>query len=114
MKGVKQLVVVGAAALAAGAASLTLMSTGVAGAAPDMSGQTFSEAQAALSKSGYQAIMATTVGGPIPQADCLVTRSEATTASPFVGGDVTAPSGKPKVLLSLDCTKTVKNNNNSS
>ena len=108
VKNVKKLTVVGAGVLAAGATALTLISTGVAGAAPDTSGQTFSEAQAALSKSGYQAVMGSSVGDDVSQGDCLVTRAQGIMATPFVGGDVSAQGGKPKVLLSLDCTKKAK------
>jgi hypothetical protein len=111
VKNVKKLTVVGAGVLAAGATALTLIDTGVAGAAPDTSGQTFSEAQAALSKSGYQAVMGSSVGDDVSQGDCLVTRSQGTMAAPFIGGGNLgggAPSGKPKVVLSLDCTKKAK------
>jgi hypothetical protein len=104
VRNVKKLVVVGAGALAAGAASLTLMSTGVAGAAPDVSGQTFSEAQAALKEAGYTAVVSTAVGDTVAQGDCTVVRESTTRASAFVGGDVTAPASTPKVLLSLDCS----------
>jgi len=44
----QKLMVLGAAGAAAGMASSMLSSTGVDGASPDMSGKTFSEAQAAL------------------------------------------------------------------
>jgi PASTA domain len=105
---VKKLVVVGAGALAATGASLALVSTGVAGAAPDVSGKTFSEAQTALKQAGYTAVMSTAVGDTVVQGDCTVVRQETTVASPFVGGDVTAPKSSPRVLLSLYCTKKPK------
>ena len=110
MKNGRKLIVVGAGALAAGGASLTLMSTGVAGAAPDESGKTFSEAQADLKTAGYTAVMSTAVGGSVAQGDCTVLRQSTTKASGFVGGDVTAPSSSPKVYLSLDCSKPPKSN----
>jgi beta-lactam-binding protein with PASTA domain len=100
---VQKLIIIAAGLVAAVAASLTLMSTGVAGAAPDVSGQTFSEAQATLKESGYAAVMSTAVGDTLAQGDCKVVRQETTMASAFVGGDVTAPASTPKVLLSLDC-----------
>ena len=100
----KRLIIIAAGVVAAIAASLTLMSTGVAGAAPDVSGQTFSEAQATLKEGGYAAVMSTAVGDTLAQGDCTVVRQETTMATAFVGGDVTAPSSTPKVLLSLNCT----------
>ena len=105
----KKLLVLAAGALAATAASLTLVSTGVAGAAPDTSGQTFSEAQATLKTAGYTAVMSTTIGDQVAQNDCTVVRQQTTTGGAFVGGDWPgSSSSSPKVLLTLDCTKAPK------
>jgi hypothetical protein len=106
VKNANKLIVVGAGVLAAGAATLTLMSTGVAGAAPDVSGQTFSEAQAALKEAGYTAVVSTAVGDAVSQGDCTVVRQNTTTASSFVGGDWTGQgsTASSKVMLSLDCS----------
>ena len=110
----KKLLVVIAGAGAAIGASLPLINTGVAGAAPpDVSGDTFSEAQAALKESGYTAVMSTTLGDKLAQGDCKVVRQETTTASAFVGGDVSAPSSNPKVRLSLHCNPEPKSSSES-
>jgi hypothetical protein len=105
VRNAKKLIVVGAGTVAAGVASLALMSTGVAGAAPDESGKTYSEALADLKAAGYTAVMSTVVGDKVAQGDCTVVRQNSTKASAFVGGGVSAPSSAKKVYLSLDCTK---------
>jgi hypothetical protein len=106
VKNAKKLIVLGAGALAASAATLTLMSTGVAGAAPDESGKTYSEAQAALKAAGYTAVVSSAVGDAVAQGDCTVTRQQTTMGSPFAGGGWRgAGGGGKKVLLSLDCSK---------
>ena len=103
---VKKLIVIGAGVFAAAVASLTLISQ--ADAAPDQTGETFAEAKAALTAAGYSAVVSTSIGGQLSQDDCTVVRQETTTASAFAGGDVSAPSAKPRVLLSLNCTKQPK------
>ena len=103
-----KLLVILAGALAAIGASLTLVSTGVAGAAPDVSGQPFSEAQAALKAAGYTAVVSTTVGASVAQGDCTVVRQSSIKSSAFAGGDWPASTASPKVLLSLDCSSKPK------
>jgi hypothetical protein len=120
---VKNLIVGAAAVAAAGASSMTLFSTGVAGAAPDMTGKTFSEAQAALSQNGYTAVAQVAIGDKVPQSNCIVMRqqplsggfpawdTQQTVNGVFVGGD--APTLYPnnptlypsstQVLLTLSC-----------
>jgi hypothetical protein len=111
----KKLLIVGAGALAATAASLTLASTGVAGAAPpDTSGQTFSEAQASLKSAGYTAVVSTTIGDKVAQGDCTVVRQQTTMGTAFAGGGWPGKSSSPKVLLSLDCSKPPKGSSGSS
>jgi hypothetical protein len=120
---VKKLTVIGAAA-AAGAGLMTLLDTGVAGASPDVSGKTFSEAQAALKRYGYTAAAMTAVGDKTAQSDCKVVRQQdINTPTPgwptsqlvngvFVGGDQPTLYPGPgfgdipttgQVLLTLDC-----------
>jgi beta-lactam-binding protein with PASTA domain len=111
----KKLLVVGAGALAATAASLTLVSTGAAGAAPpDTSGQTFSEAQATLKSAGYDAVMSTMIGDKVARSECTVVRQQATMGTAFAGGGWPGKSSSPKVLLSLDCSKPPKSSSGSS
>jgi beta-lactam-binding protein with PASTA domain len=109
---VKKLVVLAAGVLAAIAAGLALVSAGVAGAAPDTTGQTFAEAQAALKAAGYQAVVSTSIGDRVSQGDCTVVRQQTTMASPFTGGDVQTPNSSPRVLLSLDCSKAPPSSSN--
>ena len=97
----RKLVVILAGVVAAVAASLIMISQ--AGAAPDQTGQTFAEAKAALANAGYAPVVSSSVGDKVAQDDCLVVRQQTTTAPPFVGGGVSAPSSKPRVLLSLNC-----------
>jgi hypothetical protein len=103
---------------------MTLSSTGVAGAAPDMSGKTFSEAQAALKQAGYTAVVSTSVGDKTAQGDCKVIRSQSPPTGitgwsasaiaangTFIGGDqptlypITLPNvpASGLVLLTLSC-----------
>jgi hypothetical protein len=84
----QKLIVVGVAGVAAGVSTLTLSSTGVAVASPDMSGKTYSEAQAALSSMGYTAVATTVFGDKSAQANCKVLRQQDfPTSNIFVGGD---------------------------
>lgn len=87
-----RLVIVGVAAAAAGLSSLILLSAGLAGAQPDMSGKTFAEAQATLSQLGYTAVVASVIGDKNPQANCKVVRSQDfPTSNIFIGGDQPNP-----------------------
>jgi hypothetical protein len=98
----KKLIVLGAGVAAAAAASMALIGTGVAGAAPDTTGQTFSAASAALSAAGLRAVASTVVGDQKAQSDCIVTRQR-TISTPLNGSH---PSGTGSVLLSLNCYAT--------
>jgi len=68
----RMLIIIGTAAAAAGVSFLTLSSTGVAGASPDISGKSFSEAQAALQQLGYTAVAAVAMGDKTARSDCKV------------------------------------------
>jgi hypothetical protein len=111
-----KVVILAAAAVAAGSLSITLFSTGVAGASPDMTGKTFSQAQAALSQAGYTAVASIAIGDKQSQANCKVVRQQdLSTSAVFVGGDqptlypIRTPAGTMsiptagQVLLTLAC-----------
>jgi hypothetical protein len=93
-----------AGALAAIAASLALVSTGVASASPspDMSGKAFSVVQAALKAAGLTPVVSTTVGDKLPQSDCLVVRQQNLDTVPF-GTKQYQIKQNNVVLLSLNC-----------
>ena len=95
----KKLIVLGAGVAAAAAASLALVGTGVAGAAPDVSGQTFSEASATFSAAGLKAVVSSKVGDKKAQSDCIFTRQQAT-SKPQSGNH---PTSNTTVKLSLNC-----------
>lgn len=99
----KKLVVLGAGAVAAAAASLTLISQ--ADATPDQSGQTYAEAKAALTQAGYSVEVSSSFGDKLPQDECKVVRQQATAAAPFTGGGWAGAANKPRILLSLDCSQ---------
>ncbi len=85
---VQKFVVLGVAGAAAGLASLTLTSTGVAGAQPSVTGKTYSEAQATLSATGYTAVVASVIGDKTAQSNCMVVRQQDfPTTNVFIGGD---------------------------
>jgi hypothetical protein len=102
----KKLIIIVCGALAAVAASLTVVSQ--ATAAPDQTGQTFGQAKAALSGS-YNLVVSSVVGDALPRDECIVVRQQATgIATPFYGssgphGVMINGSGNPKLMLSLDC-----------
>jgi hypothetical protein len=111
-----KLIVLAVGAFAAIAMSLTLVSQ--AGASPDTTGETFSEASAVLTEAGYSAVVSTSVGSRLAQSDCTVTRQQdvggGTGFQPpgmvngsFMGDGPVAEvgaAGKPRVLLSLNCS----------
>ena len=72
----KKLIVFGAGpAVAAVAASAALFGAGTAAAAPDVVGQTFSDAQSAIEDGGGSAIVASRVGDKLDEGDCIVTNA---------------------------------------
>jgi hypothetical protein len=102
---VKRLIVPAAAGFAGIAVWMVLASTGVASASPDVSGKTFSEAQAVLSGVGLTGVTVASIGDKQAQGDCTVVRQQ------DVPGVAWAPSGWPaagspptkQVLLTLQC-----------
>jgi hypothetical protein len=94
---VKKLVVGAGVAIASGAAVSLLFGAGVASAAPDVVGQTYSDASSAIENSGSSAKIAVTVGSKLSQDDCIVTNAW---NAPFVR-DGNHASGE--VLVALNC-----------
>jgi hypothetical protein len=93
---------VGAAGVAMGA--LALFGAGIASAAPDVVGMTYSDAVSAVEEDGGTAKIAVTVGDrQDAMGDCLVTNA---TDAPFVrdsGGEF--GHADSEVLLSLNCNR---------
>ncbi|KDF02264.1 hypothetical protein Y900_025845 [Mycolicibacterium aromaticivorans JS19b1 = JCM 16368] len=92
-----KLVRLGLGALTLGATSLTLGS-GVA-LADDYAGKSYSDASSAISSAGKKAVIASSVGDSLSQADCVVTRSQ---SAPWLKGDNFSPV-TDTVLLFLNC-----------
>jgi hypothetical protein len=92
---VKKLIIFGAGSVMA--VSAALFGAGVAAAAPDVVGDTYSDAVEAINRSGGDAVVASRVGDKLEQDDCIVTN--AWDAS-FLRIDSTA-SGD--VQLALNC-----------
>jgi ornithine carbamoyltransferase len=73
---VKKLIVLGAGpAIAAVAASAALFGAGTAVAAPDVVGDTYSDAQSTIEESGGTATVASRVGDKLDEGDCIVTNA---------------------------------------
>ncbi|WP_029110419.1 hypothetical protein [Mycobacterium sp. URHD0025] len=97
----KKLVVGAGAAIATGAAVSMLFGAGVAAAAPDVVGQTYSDASTAIEDSGASAKVAVTVGSKLSQDDCIVTNAW---DAPFVrdsGGSY--GHADSEVMVALNC-----------
>lgn len=96
----KKLIVLGAGLGAATAASVALFSTGVAGASPNVVGQTLSEAQAAVTAAGLTSVVSTSVGDQQAQSNCVVARQQDRIVP---APQDTALSDSTQVLLFLNC-----------
>lgn len=97
----KKLVVGAGAAIATGAAVSLLFGAGIAAAAPDVVGQTYSDASTAIEDSGSSAKVAVTVGSKLSQGDCIVTNAW---DAPFVrdsGGSF--GHADSEVMVALNC-----------
>ncbi len=94
----KMFVVGAGAAFATGAAVSLLFGAGMAAAAPDVVGQTYSDASSAIEDSGSSAKVAVTVGSKLSQGDCIVTNAW---DAPFVR-DGSHASGEVMVALNCD------------
>lgn len=99
----KKLIVLGAgAAVAASAASSVLFGAGIAAAAPDVVGQTYSDAATAIEDEGATPKVAVTVGSKLSQDDCIVTNAW---DGPFLrddGGEFLHADGEVMVALNCD------------
>lgn len=80
-------------------AALALGGAGVASAEEEFVGQTYAEAQQAISKAGLTSRVGTTVGGDLPTDKCIVSGSrtvEIVGSSGYTGGS--------EIVLDLDCS----------
>jgi len=103
-------VAVGAGACAS---SLALWSAAVAGASPDMTGKSYSDAKSALGQAGFTAVASVAVGDKTPQSSCKVVHQQDFPISAiFVSGDQPTLYPGPgfgniptsgQVLLTLSC-----------
>ena len=98
----KHLVVLGTGVIGAMGLSAALLSTGVAAAA-DYDGQTYGDAAAAIEESGGTPIVATRVGGQLPQDQCIVTTTQDHSYVRDPAGDVYVQQVTDEVRLSLNC-----------
>jgi hypothetical protein len=97
-----------------GASSLALWSAAVAGASPDMTGKSYSDAKTALSQAGFTAVASVVVGDKTgAQSSCkVVHQQDFPITAIFVGGDQPTLYPGPgfgniptagQVLLTLSC-----------
>jgi hypothetical protein len=92
----------GGAAVAATAVAAALWGAGTAGAAPDVVGDTYSDAATAIEQSGGTAVIATRVGSGADEGECIVTN--AWDAS-FVRDGESANGSE--VMVALNCNSQV-------
>ena len=95
------------------ASVLALSSAAVAGASPDMTGKSYSDAKTALSQAGFSAVASVVVGDKTSQSSCKVVRQQDFPITAiFVGGDQPTLYPGPgfgniptsgQVLLTLSC-----------
>lgn len=65
----------GIGSVAAAAVAMALFGTGTAVAAPDVVGQTYSDAKDAIEEDGGSAVVASRVGDQLDEGDCIVTNA---------------------------------------
>ena len=70
-----KLIVVGAGPVVGSAAAALLFGAGLAAAAPDVVGQKYSDAKAAIENSGGTAVIASRFGDKLDEGDCIVTNA---------------------------------------
>jgi hypothetical protein len=98
---VKKLIVFAGGAVVAASASMGLFGVGVAAAAPDVVGQTYADASQAIDEAGDTAVVANTIGGRLPQDECIVTNAQ---DAPFIrDSDGEFGHADGEVLLALNC-----------
>jgi hypothetical protein len=98
----KHLIVLGTGAIGAMALSAALLGTGVAAAA-DYDGQTYADAAAEIEESGGTPIIATRVGGQLPQDECIVTTTQDHSYVRDPADDVYVLQVTDEVRLNLNC-----------
>jgi hypothetical protein len=96
-----KLIVLGTGVVAATGLSMALFGTGVA-AADDYAGQTYADASSAAGDAGLTPVIATRSGGVLPDGECIVERSQ---ASSFFDSSWSNPGGK--ILFYLNCNQAV-------
>ena len=88
---------------AAGIAATISVGAGIAGAVPDVVGQTYQDAVQSIQATGSKPVIATRIGGRTDESQCIVTNAWAHTP-------VTQVFEKPKydeVMVALNCTAAV-------
>lgn len=88
------------------AAAVALGGSGVASAEEEFVGETYAEAQQAISKAGMSSRVGTTVGGDLPTEKCIVSGSrtvEVVGSSGMTGGT--------EIVLDLNCSLSVASQN---
>jgi len=86
------------------APALALFGSGVAAAAPDVIGQPYSDAASAIEEEGSTAFIAVTVGGSLPQDECIVTNAwDAPFVRDLVYEDTAFAHADSEVMLALNC-----------
>ncbi|MGV9799564.1 hypothetical protein ACWDTP_16065 [Mycobacterium sp. NPDC003449] len=100
----KKLIVLGTGAgiAASAAVSSLLFGAGVAAAAPDVVGQTYSDASTAIEDDGGTAKVAVTVGSKLSQDDCIVTNAWDAPFTRDDGGEFTHAADEVMVALNCD------------
>jgi len=99
---VKTLSILVSAGAGAAAATAALLGAGVAGAAPDVVGQTYNDAKSTIQQTGATVVIATRTGGLAEQDECIVTNA-------WDKPQVTNPRGAPQdqVMVALNCNSAV-------
>jgi hypothetical protein len=93
--------VAGGAAVTAAAALAALFGAGLAGAAPDVVGDTYNDASTAIEQEGGTAVIATRVGSGADEGECLVTNAW---DAPFIRD---GSSANGEVMVALNCNSGV-------
>jgi hypothetical protein len=92
--------VLGAVSAATALAALAISGSGVASAAPDVTGQKYSDAESSLSSAGFKPVVVATVGDQKAWPDCVVTRTQKRTVQPPANSSGSATN---EMLVSLNC-----------
>jgi hypothetical protein len=94
--------VLGVSATAVGAAALALAGSGVAmaGNPPNVTGQTYSTAQTAITGAGFTPVVVSTVGDKLAWPNCIVTHAQQFTSQPAPNSSGSAVN---QLQVSLNC-----------